>query len=295
MALEVRINSAKGGADRRMMLPHRLALHFWRLRGLVWRLAARDTIARNRGSYLGLLWTAITPLFLLAVYTFVFGFVFKVRWGTELRTSRGEFAMMLFCGILPFSILFGDAVSRAPLTVVGQPNFVTRVVFPAEALPASAVGSACLQFLGGFVVMLIGALAVRHTLSPEILLVPVLLIPLLLITTGLTFFLASVGVFVRDMVSSVQIALTLLFFMSPVFYQLQNLKPDGHGHGSRIAYNLMLLNPFTSIIEGFRSVVMRAEMPDWRWLGYSAVVGLVLCYLGVTWFLRTKKAFADVL
>ncbi len=171
--------------------------------------------------------------------------------------------------------------------VVAQPNLVTRVVFPAEALPASAVGSAFFQFCGAFGVLLMGTLAVRHTLSPHILLVPVLLIPLLLITTGLTFFLASVGVFVRDMANSVQLALTLLFFMSPVFYKLSNLSP----HVQRF----MRLNPITSIVEGFRSVVMLGEFPDWTWLGYSAGLGLLLSYFGIIWFLRTKKAFADVL
>jgi lipopolysaccharide transport system permease protein len=284
--LEVRINSASGGTGRRSLLPHRLIAHFWRLRGLVWRLAVRDFLARNRGSYLGLLWAAITPLSLLLIYTFVFGFVFKARWGKE-PGNIGLFAAMLLCGIVPYSLLFGDAVGRAPLAVIGQPNFVTRVVFPVETLPASVVGAACLQFLGGFVIMLIGALAVRHTLTMHVLLTPAVLLPLILLATGLTYLLASIGVFVRDMANTVQIGLTLLFFLSPIFYQLENLPLRARFY--------LRLNPLTAVVEGLRAIVMRGRAPDWPWLGYSLAVSLVVAYLGVVWFMRTKKAFADVL
>jgi lipopolysaccharide transport system permease protein len=252
-------------------------------------MSLRDMQSRYRGSYLGLIWATLTPVCLLAIYTFVFGFVFKARWG-ERPPNMGEFAIMLFCGIVPFSLLFSDSVSRSPFAVVAQANYVTRVVFPAEALPASYVGSACLQFCAAFIVLLAGALAVRHTLGVAVLLVPVFLVPLILLTAGLTFFLASVGVFIRDMANSVQLAMTLLFFISPVFYRLQNLPPR--------AQFFMRLNPFTAIIEGFRGVIMPIPGDpayDWRWYGYAVGMALVVAYLGIVWFMRTKKAFADVL
>jgi len=289
MTLEVRVNAAGGVVGRGAILPHRLIVHFWRLRHLIWRLSVRDMHARYRGSYLGIIWSTLAPLCLLAIYTFVFGFVFKARWG-ERPANMGEFAMMLFCGIVPFSLLFSDSVSRSPVSIVSQANFVTRVVFPVEALPASYVGSACLQFCGGFVVLLLGALAVRHSLSLTLLLIPVFLVPLLFLTAGLTFFLASVGVFIRDMANSVQLAITLLFFVSPVFYRLQNLPAK--------AQFFMRLNPFTAIIEGFRWAVMPIPGDpayDWRWYGYATALAMVVAYLGIIWFMRTKKAFADVL
>jgi len=289
MVLEVRVNSATGTIGRQTLLPHRLVAHFWGLRRLVWQMSVRDLQSRYRGSYLGLIWSILTPLCLLAIYTFIFGFVFQARWG-ERPSNMGEFAMMLFCGIVPFSLLFSDSVSRSPLAVVSQASFVTRVVCPAEALPASYVGSACFQFCGGLVVLLGGALAVRHSLSVAVLLVPLFLVPLILLTIGLTFFLGSIGVFVRDMANSVQLAMTLLFFVSPVFYRLQNLPS--------VAQFYMRLNPFTAIIEGFRWAIMPIPGDpayDWRWYGYSLAVAMVVAYLGAVWFMRTKKAFADVL
>lgn len=285
MALEIRVSSV-AGQTREVIVPHRLITHFWRLRHLVWRLAVRDTRARYQGSYLGLIWSLLMPLMMLAIYTFVFGYVFQPKHGAH-TVNIGEFAMILFCGIVPFSLLFSDAVSRAPMIVVGQPNLVTRVVFPVEALPASCIVSAGLQFAAGCCVLLGGALVVRHTLGPQVLLLPLVVIPLALLTSGMVFFLASVGVFVRDVGNSVQLALMLLFFLSPVFYRLDNLP--------QWAQPYMRLNPFTSIIESLRRTVLLGQTPDWPWLGYSLAVSAVIGYLGVAWFVLTKKAFSDVL
>ena len=112
--------------------------HIWMNRSLIIQLTKNEISKRYRGSYLGILWSLLSPLLMLSIYTFVFGQVIHARWG-EGVTSNGEFAIVLYCGLNIFTI-FADAIARAPSLIVTNSNYVKKVIFPLEILPITIVG-----------------------------------------------------------------------------------------------------------------------------------------------------------
>jgi len=172
----------------------------------------REMTERYRASKLGLLWSVLTPLAMLAVYTFAFAIVFKARWGNDPSESRAEFALAMFCGLLLFN-LFAEVVNRAPSMVVSRPSYVKRALFPLEAMVVAGLISAMMNMLIGYGVWLVGWVLLTHA-PPHltVLWFPVVLTPVCLATLGVAWFLASLGVFLRDVGHAVQVALSMLFF-----------------------------------------------------------------------------------
>ncbi len=267
--------------------PFGFARSLWEHGDLIRQFTLREIQGRYKGSSLGLFWSFLQPLALLLIYTFVFGVVFRARWAHQQRTgSLGEFAFVLFCGLIPFN-LFNECVSRASNLVVMVPNYVRRVVFPLEVLPVSAVGSACFHATVSLAVLVAVRLAAQGTVAPTLLLLPVVVPPLLFLCLGLTWFLASLGVFFRDLSYVVSLVLQVLLFATPIFYPLdavpERFRPILRG------------NPLAAMVENFRRVVLWGVPPDWGWLTASWLVGTTVMLLGYAWFMKTKRGFADVL
>lgn len=234
---------------------------------------------------MGLLWSFFNPVLMLIVYTFVFSVVFKSRWtgGTE---SKTEFALVLFAGLLIFN-LFSECITRAPGLILGNINYVKKVIFPLEILPIVAFGSALFHFLIGLLVWTAFYLLFFGLPSMHILLIPLVLMPLTFITLGFVWFLASIGVYLRDATHVVGVAITLLMFLSPIFYPITAL-PEPYR-----AY--LYLNPLTLITEQIRDVMIWGKWIDWpRWT-LQTLTGSVIGWLGFAWFQKTRKGFADVL
>lgn len=245
----------------------------------------REVIGRYRGSFLGLLWSFINPVLMLTVYTFVFGFVFKARWGQS-NTDKYEFALVLFTGLIVFN-LFSECISRAPGLILGNINYVKKVVFPLEILPWVALGSALFHTGINLLVLLIFLAALGHDFSWTMLYLPVVLLPFLLLIMGLSWFFASTGVFIRDVGQLVGMALTVLMFMSPIFYPLSALPET-------VSYYLFL-NPLTFVIEQVRNILLWNLQPNWNYLAIYSITSLVIAWLGRLWFEKTRNGFADVL
>ncbi|TAN64883.1 MAG: ABC transporter permease [Methylobacter sp.] len=248
-------------------------------------MVRREVIGRYRGSFLGLLWSFINPVLMLTVYTFVFGFVFKARWGQG-DTDKYEFALVLFTGLIVFN-LFSECISRAPGLILGNVNYVKKVVFPLEILPWVALGSALFHTGINLLVLLIFLAALGHDFSWTMLYLPVVLLPFLLLIMGLSWFFASIGVFIRDVGQLVGMALTVLMFMSPIFYPLSALPET-------VSYYLFL-NPLTFVIEQVRNILLWGLQPNWSYLAIYSVTSIVIAWLGLLWFEKTRKGFADVL
>ena len=262
----------------------RLADHHARHGHLLSQLVRRDVQARYRGSWLGPLWSLLTPLMMLAVYTFVFSVVFQARWGGA-TTSRLDFALSAFGSIMLFN-LFAEVVNSAGGLIVGNPNYVKRVVFPLELLPLAKLLSCTIQSAIGLGVFFLAVIVLKQSMAWTWLLVPLMLVPLLLLCLGSAYILSAVGVFVRDVNHLVGLMTTMLLFLSPVFYPLSQLP----AHWQRI----LSLNPLATILENFRRVTLNGEGPDWwAWciVTMLMVAWAVLAYLG---FVRSKHAFADV-
>jgi len=266
--------------------PRELVASFWRNRELTYALVKREVVGRYRGSFLGILWSFFNPLFMLAVYTFVFSVVFKARWGAGGSDSKTEFALMLFAGLMVFNI-FSECVSRAPVLILANANYVKKVVFPLEILPWVALGASLFHGAISLAVWLAAYLILFGVPHVTVLYLPLIILPLLLFIIGLSLFLASLGVYLRDVSQFIGVLLTVLMFMSPIFYSAEALPEAYRG--------LLYLNPLTPAIEQVRAVLYWGQTPNFLLLLGSLLISGFVAWLGFAWFQKTRKGFADVL
>jgi homopolymeric O-antigen transport system permease protein len=264
--------------------PHALFASLWHNRELIAQLTRREVLSRYRGSILGLAWSFFNPLLMLVVYTLVFSVVFKARWGLG-DESKADFAIILFVGMIIHG-LFAECVNRAPGLILINANYVKRVVFPLEILPWVAAGSALFHSAVSIVVLLTAQVIFQHALALTMVFLPIVLLPLLFATMGFAWFLASIGVYVRDISQTIGIFTMVLLFLSPVFYPADALPEDYRF--------LLLLNPLTFVIEDARRVLIWGQPPDWIALMIYAPASFVVAWLGFWWFQRTRGGFADV-
>ncbi|MCA8199747.1 ABC transporter permease [Burkholderia sp. AU33545] len=255
-------------------------------RSLIWQFTKRDVVGRYRGSVLGLLWSFFNPLLMLTVYTFVFGYVFKARWGTGGSGSKAEFAVTLFAGMIVFQI-FAECINKAPSLIVSNPNFVKKVVFPLEILPVVTCLSALFHAAVSAIVLIIGVLVVKGGLSVTMLLWPLVLLPFSLMVLGLSWFLASLGVFIRDIAQSIGLITVVFNFMSPVFYPASALPAP--------LRKFLFLNPVTYAVEQSRAVLINGQLIDVSGFAIYSIASVIVFALGLMWFQRSRKGFADVL
>ena len=157
----------------------------WVHRQLIARMSQREIIGRYRGSTLGLVWSFLTPLFMLAIYTFVFSVVFKARWGTG-EESRTEFAVILFAGLVVHA-LFAEVINRAPGLVLDNVNYVKKVVFPLEILPVIQLVAATFHGLVSVVVLLVAKFFLTGSVPVTAVFFPIVILPLLILIMGLSW------------------------------------------------------------------------------------------------------------
>jgi len=270
----------------RYMNPVGPLYNLYRNRDLLRQFTQREIEGRYRGSYLGIVWSMILPLMMLAIYTFVFSVIFKAQWQQGVETSQGEFALTLFAGLIAFNI-FSECISRAPTSITVNPNYVKKVVFPLEILAASTLGAALFHSMISIAILIVATLLIMGTFSVTIVLLPLAMLPLIGLCLGLGWFLASLGVYVRDTAYAIGIVLQVLFFMSAIFYPVSAV-PEA-------LQPIMYLNPLTTIVESFRRVLVWNQSLDWEpWLVVTLISSLMLL-LGYTWFMKTKSGFADVI
>lgn len=266
--------------------PFAMIANLWAHRTLIGRLARRELAARYRGSMLGVVWAVLTPVMMLAVYTFVFRTVFKARWTAEgPGAGNGEFALLLFAGLILFNV-FSEAINRAPGLMLENVSYIKKVVFPLEILPAVVLVGALYNAGIGLVVLALFYGPVFGVPPWTVILVPLVVVPLALLTLGLSWFLASAGVFLRDIRQFIGVAVTMLMFLSPIFYPASAIPEE--------LRTFLALNPMTPILEQARDLLFWGKLPNWgAWL-LSLVLGYAVAWLGYAWFVKTRKGFADV-
>ncbi|WP_211460705.1 ABC transporter permease [Collimonas silvisoli] len=266
--------------------PKALANSLWQHRNLIRDLARRDAVGRYKGSFFGIVWSLITPLFMLAIYTFVFSQIFKARWGGGGSDSKTEFAIILFAGLIVFN-LFSECINRAPGIILANANFVKKVVFPLEILPCVNLCSALFHATISITVLLAFEFIVTGTLPSTVWMIPIVLLPLMLLILGLSWWLAATGVFLRDIGQTVGIFMTALMFVSPIFFPSSSLPGDWK--------ILVKLNPLALPIEQARQVLVWGTAINWdEWMIYTGIAG-VIAWTGFVWFQKARKGFADVL
>jgi lipopolysaccharide transport system permease protein len=266
--------------------PISLLHSFWRNRQLIIQMTKREVVGRYKGSILGILWSFLNPLLMLTVYTFVFSVVFKARWGVSGEESKINFAIILFAGLIVHG-LFAECVNRAPGLILSNVNYVKKVVFPLEILPWVVFGSALFHTSISFAVLVAAQLIFNQHMPWTAVLFPLILLPVIFATMGLSWFLASLGVYLRDIGHVTGIFTTVLLFISGVFFPISSL-PDPY-------QTWLTLNPLAVIIEEGRNVLIFGHLPDMGRWGAMLALGLFIAWAGFAWFQKTRKGFADVL
>lgn len=263
-----------------------LGKSLWRNRQLIVQMIRREIAGRYKGSALGLAWSFFNPVFMLAVYTFVFSVVFKARWGVGGEESKTQFAVVLFVGMIVHGLL-AEVLNRAPGLILSSVNYVKKVVFPLEILPVVSMGAALFHSLVSLGVLLIAFALFNGYLHWTAALAPLVVLPLVIFTLGLAWILASFGVFLRDVSQTIGIITTVMLFLAPVFYPITALPEKMRPW--------IMANPLTFIIEQAREVLIWGHLPNWTGLGIYTLAAIVVAWVGYAWFQKTRKGFADVL
>lgn len=251
--------------------------------GLIFSFAKRELLGRYKGSALGIAWAVLTPVVMIAIFTFIFAGIFGARFGVN--DSHWDYALYLFCGLLPWS-MFQESIQQSANTILVHANLVKRVVFPLEALPAAQVFAALGNQLFATVALLIATIIIRQQVEFTALWLPVLLIPQLLFALGASWLVASLGVFLRDISQGITLLLMAWMYLTPIIYP-ETIVPE--------RFRAFIdFNPFTSLVRSYRRIFLDGSAPDWAGLAYFSIFAILIFIFGYWWFARTRKSFADV-
>jgi len=262
------------------------AADLWKHRELLWQFTLRNVELLHKGSHLGLIWSFLNPLLMLGLYVLVFGYINGNKFGVLPNEGPADFALGVFLGLTFFHFL-AEILGISPSIIVGNPNFVKKVVFPLEILPAASVGAALFHMFISMVLVLISLLAFGHGIGWGALWLPLIILPVVFLCLGIAWFFSALGVFFRDVGQVMQFLTMVLMFSSAVFYSAQSIKPP--------AWVWMRFNPVLLAIELARDAALWQRPLNFHHFAYLYGAGIGSCYLGHLAFRKMKPAFADVL
>lgn len=252
---------------------------------LITEMSRREVVGRYRGSAMGLLWSFFSPLLMLAVYTFVFSVVFKVRWSAGDATNA-NFAMNLFVGVIVHGF-FAECLNRAPGLVAANVNYVKKVAFPLWVLPTVVVIAALFHLIVSFAVLLACFAIYYGTLPLTALLAPLVIVPLIVMVLGFSWFFSALGVYLRDLGQVMPVVTMVMLFLAPVFFPIDSLPDQFHP--------IVYLNPLTYGITTLRGLLLDGKVLDLVPLATFSGISLAIALLGWAFFRRVRTGFADVL
>jgi lipopolysaccharide transport system permease protein len=270
-------------------MPRRLApfaADLWRHRDLLWQFTLRNVELRHKGSHLGLVWSILNPLLLLGLYVVVFGYIFGGSFGVLPGETKVDYGLGIFFGLSLYHFV-AEVVTGAPSLIVNNPNFVKKVVFPLEVLPAASVLGAAFHLLVSLALVLAGVTLIGPGLALSALWLPAVLLPVFLLLLGVSWLFSALGVFFRDIGQMMQFLTMALMFASAVFYSAQKIPSD--------LWTYMRFNPILLAIELARDAALWGRPVNLHHLAYLYASGILACYLGHAAFRRLRPAFADVL
>jgi len=250
-------------------------------------MVRRDVLSRYSGSFGGAFWAVLNPLMLMLTYFFVFGLVMQSRFGND--TSRSGFAVYFLAGMLPW-LAFSEAVGRSPFIMVEHRGFIKKLLFPVETLPVNLVVSGLVTEFFGVILFVLALLLVRGRVPVTVLYLPALVIPQILLTTGICWFLAALGVFVRDLAQINGYILTVWFFLTPICYPEINLDKL-----PSLALRVLTMNPVFVLVRGYRAILLDSKAPDWIALAWLTGASILVFLLGHAWFYKLRKSFGDLI
>ena len=245
---------------------------------------------RYRGAALGMLWTILVPLLRLSVYTFVFSILLggrNVIWGLDSNFDVGK---MIFCGVIMFSV-FSESVGKASRLMWINKSYVKNIVFPLEIIPVTIAGVAVVNSFFGMGVLIFMELLSSGSLHWTLIYLPLVYLPLIFFVIGISWILAALGVFSRDIDNLMQSLIQMLFFLSGIIFPLERLMamvPDQWEW-------VLRLNIVSSVVDDARRIVLEGRAPDWFWLNVNLLFTIMLLIVGYACFMSNKRGFADVI
>ena len=258
------------------MLAHLVELI--RARELLASWSLREFRVRYSQSILGAAWAILQPLALMIVFSVVFSVFIQVP------TDGIPYPIFAYTALLPWTF-FANALSMAIPSLVGNVNLVSRVYFPREILPLSAILVSFVDFIiaSSLFVVLMSIYAIP--VGPTLLLVPLIVLIQIMLTFGVSLFASAFNVFYRDVRFLIPLALQIWLYLSPIIYPI-SLIPEKY----RALY---FLNPMAVIIDSYRRVILYRQMPDWPFLALAAVISFGLTLITYRYFKRAEREFAD--
>jgi len=248
-------------------------------RELVINFSLREIKAKYKQALLGVAWAIIQPIVLMAMMTAVFSYFARIP-------SDGiPYPLFLFAALLPWQF-FAGTLSRGTGALTNQSGLITKIYFPRESLVLASLSAACVDFAIATLVYV--ALLVYYGVAPTLTwlwVVPTLAIQIML-SLGFMLFLAPMNAIYRDVGQAMPLVIQVWMYATPIMYPA-SLVPAG----VRPYY---MLNPMATLIESYRSSMLRNEMPNLLLVGWAALLGALLMIAGYAYFKRVEKSVADV-
>jgi len=277
----VRLRRAGRSLTRALTLPFSAT---WNNRSLIRTLVRRDVMSRYTGSFGGAFWTVLNPLLLMLTYFFVFGVVMNTKFDND--PSRTGFALYFLAGMLPW-LAFSEAIGRAPFVLLENRNFIKKLVFPVETLPINLVVSGLVTEFFGLILFVLALGLLRGSVSASVLYLPLVLIPQIFLTAGLAWFLSALAVFLRDLGQIIGYLLTVLMFLTPIFYP-ESKVPS-------VAASLLKFNPIYVLVRAYRATLLEGRAPDFSSLAVLTLISILVLIGGHAWFYKLRKSFPDLI
>jgi lipopolysaccharide transport system permease protein len=252
---------------------------------LLFEFSRRDVLSRYSGSQLGVLWSIVTPMLMLIVYTYVFSEVFKARWGSN-EESKMVFALNVYCGMIVHGF-FAEVLGRSTNAILGNANYVKKVRFPLGLLPVVGVVSALFFALTGLAILILAIVIYGQGLTANAFFLPLVWLPLLVWCLAIAYLLSATTVYFRDIAQMTMFVSTVTMFLSPVFFSAKSLAKEFQA--------ILELNPLTLMIENTRAVLLLDKAPDWAEWASSLGIAFIALFIGRFIFTRLRPGFADVL
>ena len=249
---------------------------WYQYRALIGGLVNKDLKLRYRGSVLGFLWSFLNPLLLMAVYALVFFFY--------LRIDMDNYAVFLFCGLLPW-IWFSSSLMEGSTAIIGGGSLVTKSMLPPHILPMVKVLSNLMNFLFSLPILLVFMLAFGVPVKVTVLVLPVIMLVQLFFTVGLVMILSALTVHFRDLQHVIANLLTLWFFVSPILYPLSVI-PEKF----RFTVNI---NPMGLLAQAYQNIFFYHHYPVWKHLLVVLLISAVIFMIGVRIFDHYRDTFAE--
>ncbi len=250
---------------------------------LIWQMAVRELRGRFAGSVMGLFWSVIHPLITLALWTFVFSYILRIRFGDGGIT---EFALYLFCGMAPY-LSFQEIVQNCTVSVTNRSQMVKTLVFPIYAVPFSiALASLITQMIALGILSI--AIAIMHPPFPVYL---PLVVPLALVLTffalGLGLITCTLHVFFRDTAQLVGVLLMMWLYATPIFYSSEHI-PQSFRF-------LLYVNPLAYLVNIYRSLLLVHKLPSFEGLLIFVSVSVLTFLVGSAIYRHNYPKFIDEL